>query len=217
MKFKTVRNVQDLSIGVLVPSDAGLGLSLEEGAAPIVIDFESIVQSRCKQGVKKPGILKACKPKADLKILDATAGLGRDAAVLASSGAEVSMCERAPLLIALLKDALKRLNPQSGLNLNLIPEDAIDYLKKLNVRDYPDVIYLDPMHPVRSKSARVKKDLYALQQLLGADDNPEALLHIALLRAKLRVVMKWPLKQPALLKPNHTIQGKTVRFDVYAV
>ncbi|MDX2345606.1 MAG: class I SAM-dependent methyltransferase [Legionella sp.] len=182
---------------------------------PIAIDFEEIVVRRCRQGLKKPGILKACKPKPGLKILDATAGFGRDAAILASSGAEVFMCEREPMLAALLEDGLKRLNPDNNLKLKLIQADAKDYLSALDAADYPDIIYLDPMHPARTKSARVKKDLYALQQLLGADDNPMALLACARAHAKKRVVVKWPAKQPALLTPNYVISGKTIRFDVY--
>ncbi|MDF1645839.1 MAG: class I SAM-dependent methyltransferase [Legionellaceae bacterium] len=186
-----------------------------EGCTPIFVDFEAVVAARCRKGVKKPAILKACKPKAGLKILDATAGFGRDAATLASSGADVLMCEREPVLAALLEDGLKRLSKASDLKLHLIAQDAKTYLTALLPADYPDVIYLDPMHPVRDKSARVKKDLYALQVLLGADNDSTGLLTCARAHAKLRVVVKWPAKRPALLKPNYVIEGKTVRFDVY--
>jgi 16S rRNA (guanine1516-N2)-methyltransferase len=207
----------DLNKALVYISAQGLGLRVEAGS-PVVINFEAVVAARCKQGLKKPGVLKACKPKPGLKILDATAGFGRDAAVLASSGAEVLMCEREPILVALLTDALARLSADmnSNLNLQLIPQDAKDYLKALDAKDYPDIIYLDPMHPARNKSARVKKDLYALQQLLGADENPLDLLHAARAHAKRSVVLKWPAKQPVLLKPNYVIEGKTVCFCVYS-
>ncbi len=194
--------------------DGKLALHLDS-CTPIAVDFEAVVASRCRQGLKKPAILTACKPKPGLKILDATAGLGRDAAVLASTGAEVLMCEREPMLQALLEDGLKRLNPNSALKLKLIAQDAIDYLNQLDKADYPDVIYLDPMHPARHKSARVKKDLYALQRLLGEETNPMDLLMCARAHAKRRVVVKWPAKHAALLKPNYVVEGKTVRFDVY--
>jgi 16S rRNA (guanine1516-N2)-methyltransferase len=194
--------------------EAGLALCIDN-CTPILIDFEAVVAERCKQGLKKPAVLNACKPKPGLKILDATAGFGRDAAVLASAGADVLMCERAPMLQALLRDGLKRLNPSSGLQLDLISQDAKDYLTSLDKAHYPDVIYIDPMHPARTKSARVKKDLDALQRLLGADANPMALLTCARAHVNLRVVLKWPARSPALLQPNHVIEGKTVRFDVY--
>ena len=42
------------------------------------------------------------------RVLDATAGLGRDAFVLATLGCEVSLIERQPLIAALLDDGLSR-------------------------------------------------------------------------------------------------------------
>ena len=71
------------------------------------------------------------------------------------------------------------------------------------------------MHPTRQKSALVKKDMQALQQLLGADDDVCALLALAIKRAKHRVVVKWPQRLPALLDPDLSVPGKTVRFDIY--
>lgn len=192
----------------------GLALCLE-GCAPIAVDFESVVKQRLKQGMKKPDILRACKLEPHFTVLDATAGFGRDAALLASTGAKILMCEREAILQALLKDGLRRLDPASGLNLHLIEADALDYLSALQPEAYPDVIYLDPMHPERRKSARVKKDLYALQLLLGADAHAERLLISSRAHSKLRVVVKWPAKQQALLKPNYSVEGKTIRFDVY--
>ncbi len=198
----------------LAETSEGLALCLD-GCAPITVDFESVVKQRLKQGIKKPGILKACKLEPHLTVLDATAGFGKDAALLASTGAKVLMCERESILQKLLRDGLKRLTPESGLNLQLIEDDAIHYLSNLPPENYPDVIYLDPMHPERRKSARVKKDLHALQQLLGEDAHAERLLTSACAHAKLRVVVKWPAKQHPLREPNYTVEGKTVRFDVY--
>ncbi len=168
-----------------------------------------------KPGLKKPDLLKACKLEPHFTVFDATAGFGRDAALLAASGANVLMCEREPLLAALLDDALKRLSPERQLKLQLIHDDAKTYLQKLKPADYPDVIYLDPMHPKRDKSARVKKDLYALQQYLGPDEDVLELLRLARAHVKRRVILKWPVRQPALLTPNYTVSGKTIRFDVY--
>src|SRR5688572_20080391 len=49
----------------------------------------------------KPGV----KPPS---VIDATAGLGRDAFVLACLGCEVTLLERSPTVAALLRDALER-------------------------------------------------------------------------------------------------------------
>jgi len=85
----------------------------------------------------------------------------------------------------------------------------------LSTGHYPDVIYIDPMHPNRQKAALVKKDLQVLQQLIGADEDVLALIHLATTRALQKVVVKWPQQLPALLKPCTSITGKTVRFDIY--
>jgi len=191
-------------------SPLGLALCMPD-CSPMRVDFEEVIAKRCRPGVKKPGILRACKLKPGMRVIDATAGWGRDAAVLASSGARVLMLEREPVLAALLEDGLTRFHQ----NLFLRSEDARSYLKSLAPKDYPDVIYLDPMHPVREKTAKVKKDLYALQKLLGADDDVLSLLEIARMRTRGRVVVKWPARLPALLQPDHVFEGKTVRFDVY--
>ncbi|MDF1683562.1 MAG: class I SAM-dependent methyltransferase [Legionellaceae bacterium] len=197
---------------------SSLGLALRmPNCSPMRVDFQDIIEKRCRPGVKKTGILRACKLKPGMRVIDATAGWGRDAAVLASSGAEVLMLEREPVLAALLQDGLMRLDAMQSiaLDLELCAEDARSYLSSLTRENYPDIIYLDPMHPAREKSAKVKKDLYALQALLGADDDALSLLEIARTRTRGRVVVKWPARLPALLKPDYAVEGKTVRFDVY--
>ncbi|MFO1350284.1 MAG: class I SAM-dependent methyltransferase [Gammaproteobacteria bacterium] len=37
--------------------------------------------------------------------------------------------------------------------------------------DFPEVIYLDPMYPERSKAALVKKESRVLRELVGPDDD----------------------------------------------
>lgn len=53
---------------------------------------------------KAVGIQQGVRPR----VLDATAGLGKDAFVLASLGCEMSLIERQPLIGALLEDGLAR-------------------------------------------------------------------------------------------------------------
>ena len=198
---------------------------LIEGCSPLYADFHSQALSRRREAGKAQGLIRACKPKPGLKILDATAGWGRDAALLASFGAEVLMVERHPVMHALLADALSCLNAEisvddiqkksTHLKLSLIASDAKSYLQQLSPDDYPDVIYIDPMHPTRQKSALVKKDMQIMQQLIGADEDAEALLQVAIHCARQRVVVKWPQRLPPIIPPNHSVQGKTVRFDVF--
>lgn len=182
---------------------------------PLYVDFNaSNIKKRHQEG-KKQGLVRACKPSKGMRIIDATAGWGRDAAILASFGAEVLMLERHPIMAALLKDGLNRLQPTSRLKLSLIEINAIDYLKTLLSHQYPDVIYIDPMHPERQKSAKVKKDMQCLQSLVKPDLDVESLIQQATHCVKDRVVVKWPAHTKPLLSPQFSIDGKTVRFDVY--
>lgn len=182
---------------------------------PLEANFNSAFWQKRRDEGKKQGLVKACKPKPGLRIIDATAGWGRDAAVLASFGAEVLMLERNPIMGALLNDALTRQACTSKLQLSLCTVDAFDYLEALPEKDYPDVIYIDPMHPERQKSALVKKDLQVLQQLIGPDDKVLGLIQLARQRVLKKVVVKWPQQLPGLMQADATIPGKTVRFDSY--
>ncbi|WBV72116.1 class I SAM-dependent methyltransferase [Legionella pneumophila] len=143
--------------------------------------------------------------------------MGKDAAILATFGADVLMLERHPVMAALLTDALSRRNEADiqKMCLSLIASDAISFLHSLQEKDYPDIIYIDPMHPERNKSALVKKEMQVLQQLIGTDHDAMELIELSLSHVKSRVVVKWPQKVKPLLPPDASIDGKTVRFDIY--
>lgn len=151
-------------------------------------------------------------------VLDATAGLGRDAFVLASLGCKVHMLERHPLLAALLADALSRAKhmPDTGdaaHRLSLEPHDALDVLTRVLSPQY-DVIYLDPMYPESNKKALPKKNMQMLRGLLGSDD-ASGLLEAALATPVPRIVIKRPKHAPKTPAPSVSITGKQTRFDVY--
>ncbi|MFC3909880.1 class I SAM-dependent methyltransferase [Legionella dresdenensis] len=180
-------------------------------------DFSQNTWQKRHDAGKKQGLVKACKPMPGMRIIDVTAGWGRDAAVLASFGANVVLIERNPVMAALLEDALARQDELSrqALQLKLIAQDARNYLNSLSASDYPDLIYFDPMHPTRQKSALVKKDLQVMQTLIGEDRDALEVLELAITRAK-KVVVKWPQHLPPLMPPTSSIPGKTVRFDCYS-
>jgi 16S rRNA (guanine1516-N2)-methyltransferase len=144
-------------------------------------------------------------------VLDATAGLGRDAFTLYTLGCDVICIERSPVVAALFQDGLQR----AGIELPLVVCDACEYMAALHEKERPDVVYLDPMFPERRKSAAVKKEMQYMQALLGADD-ADALFESAIKCARKRVVIKRPAHARQVGgKPNHSLGGKTVRFDVY--
>lgn len=192
---------------------------LQKGCKPLYVDFNQLKTSSNLKGLKKQGLVQACKPVRGLSIVDATAGWGGDAAILAFMGAKVTMIERNPIMAALLNDGLMRIKEGSFIkeNLSLQIIEAKKFLTQLKSEHCPDVIYMDPMHPERQKSALVKKDMQLLQQLIGEDTDVLELLEIAVTKARQRVVLKWPQKGQTLLTPGYSFQGKTVRFDVYPI
>ena len=174
-------------------------------------------------GARQP-IAKAVgiKPGSLPRIIDATAGLGQDALVLATLGCDVTLIERSPVVAALLFDAIERALAEAETavivaRMRLVQADACDYLAALDESQRPDVIYLDPMFPGRNKSALTKKEMRLFQQLPGTRENTDSLLPIAQQVAMRRVVVKRPAKAPWLAdsKPSMAIRSPKIRFDVY--
>lgn len=186
------------------------------------VDFDS-VDSRRRS--RQPGgelLVQAAKIRqlAQPLLIDATAGLGRDGFLLACQGFRVTMIEVNPIIAALLADGLERarLVPHLAAAVSRIclsRGDAVDMLATLD--EQPAVIYLDPMFPERTKTAKVKQNLRLLQMLESKQSPPEPLLQAALATGARKVVVKRPLKGPFLadLVPSYTLKGKAVRFDVY--
>ncbi|WP_263772623.1 class I SAM-dependent methyltransferase [Propionivibrio soli] len=155
-------------------------------------------------------------------VLDVTAGLGRDAFVLAELGCAVTMIERQPLIATLLEDGLRRAAIDAEIEavaarMTLRCGDAIAIMREWT-GEIPQVIYLDPMFPHRDKSALVKKEMRLFRPLVGDDDDAPQLLAAALELASHRVVVKRPRKAPAIAggKPSYALEGKSSRYDVYA-
>jgi 16S rRNA (guanine1516-N2)-methyltransferase len=158
-------------------------------------------------------------------VLDATAGFGRDAFVLACLGCRVTLLERHPAVAALLLDGLRRACADAEVGalvrerMRVVHGDARQWLAGLAEAERPEVVYLDPMYPERRKSSLVKKEMRALQELLGKDPAADRLLPAALAAARGRVVVKRPMNAPPLNQqpPTMSIRGKQHRYDVYVI
>lgn len=203
-----------------------LALKLTEADAPgpISVDFTSGKYAhRRKYGGGKGQLLAKAVGLGSLKaprVLDLTAGLGQDAFVLSCLGCDVHMIERSPIIAALVQDALDRAHTHPdfrGLKLKLTVDDSFKFLQTLNPLDYPEIIYLDPMFPPRTKSALVKKEMRVLKAVVGEDPDADKLLPLAQSIAKKRVVVKRPRHAPYLnhLEPDLKYSGQSSRFDVY--
>ena len=154
------------------------------------------------------------------KIVDATAGLGRDSFLLASLGAQVTMIERSKKMYTLLAQGMDRASHEGSDfqqiigRMNLLYGDAKELLPELSA----DAVLIDPMHPPRKNSALVKLELRQVRQIVGADDDAADLIKVALGSAKKRVVLKWPAKADPIKgihACSHQIIGKSVRYDVF--
>lgn len=184
-------------------------------------------------------------------VYDLTAGFGQDSLLLALAGAKhVHMIERDPIVAVLLNDAMRRLRLLSTEcsdhsqrenardlchRLSLQVGDGTKIAKELVSRqgsvDLPDIIYLDPMFPPRTKSALVKKNMQVLHHLLESQEKHDTmdnqmLFQAAYEAAEARLVVKRPINAPPLLglsdnehnvdlQPSYSVRGKVNRWDVY--
>ena len=159
--------------------------------------------------------------------VDATAGLGEDALLLAAAGFEVLLFESDPVIAALLADSLRRASAsdasalrEAAERMRIAGEDSVAGLPALTeeLTAPPDVVYLDPMFPERRKSAAVKKKFQLIHHLERPCEDEEALVRAALAANPRKIVVKRPLKGPVLagVKPSYALAGKAIRYDVIA-
>jgi len=206
------------------------GLSLSSpgsgNTTPTRVDFLSArLQHRVRTTRRHDGLAKAVgldRYPNGLHVLDATAGMGTDAYLLAAKGCRVTLVEKHPVMAALLADGLRRAarDPAQAeilARMQLQAGDAHQVLAQLPQDALPDVITLDPMFPPRQKSALVKKDMALMQGLLPPNDDVATLLALAREKAGKRVVLKRPgkaEKTPAV-KPDFQVPGKACHFQVF--
>ena len=191
----------------------------------ISVDFVSgaVAHRRKFGGGRGQSIAKAVglKQGVNPSVVDGTAGLGRDAFVLASLGCNVTMVERNPVVAALLEDGLRRAYESEEIGdwmrerMTLVHGSSLESV--IEMGEEVDVVYLDPMYPHREKSALVKKEMRVFQSLVGADLDADGLLAPAMALATKRVVVKRPDYAEDLdgVKPSMVIATKKNRFDVY--
>lgn len=197
----------------------------DKAPGPVRVDFVEGAAAHRRQfgGGSGQMIAKAVGVQAGIRprILDATAGLGRDAFVLASLGCDMTLIERQPLVAALLEDGLQRALRDLEVapivaRMRLLNGNAIELMRAWQ-GEAPQVIYLDPMFPHRDKSALVKKEMRLFRPFVGDDLDAPALLEAALALATHRVVVKRPRKAPSIggSKPGYVLEGKSSRYDIY--
>ena len=206
------------------------GFALTDGTMELRADFARMLP-RLKQGrLQQELLVKAARTKGVEHpwAIDATAGFGEDSLLLAAAGFAVDLYEQDCVIAALLQDALERAADDPAL------ADAVARMRLHAGKDSiaglhhtaelveqgelaaPDVVYLDPMFPERTKSAAVKKKFQLLHHLERPCADEETLVQAALAVHPRKVVIKRPVKGPLLagIKPSYQLAGKAVRYDV---
>ncbi len=196
-------------------------------SSPIFVNFTD-AETKRRLGAHSSStdpLLRAVDPHRERPtVIDATAGFGADSFVLAIHGCEVRALERSAIMAYLLQDGLQRARKSSSViireaaeRVNVLHGDSRTYLADLMERDWPDVVYLDPMYPARRRKVAVKKELDICRRIVGDDADASELLQASRKIARLRVVVKRQRHSPPLAPDvHHVIRSKLARFDVYA-
>jgi 16S rRNA (guanine1516-N2)-methyltransferase len=222
-----------VTIETLGPNAQGFSFSLEKldgrvqlralhrsDYGPIYADWlNAAMRSRVAAG-RSQALARAVGMRkiSDLRILDCTAGLGRDGFTLAALGARVVMAERHPLIFALLQDARARALQDSrhaaaAARIEVIHGDATALMQ----RNAWDAIYLDPMYPHLGKTALPQKEMQIFRDLTEGDPDADTLLEPARRAPSKRVVVKRAAKAEWLggQKPGLSLGSSQARFDIY--
>lgn len=186
-------------------------------------NWQALTKRIVTAGRKSELLLQASKLNIGMTAIDCTAGFGHDSLILASTGASIAMIEQNPLMFLLLQ--YEKLHMQLNPNWNKLLDrislhfghaaDVLSHLAKA------DIIYLDPMFPPDSYSAKVNKNMQVLHLLA----NPPTLTEeVELLKNAQnqridggKVIVKRPKNAPFLANcsPIDSISNAVVRFDVY--
>ena len=219
-----IRNKSQVETALILSPD---GLSLARPnylkmTGTVQIDFTGRAWKRRIKRVREERLVKAMGKNRhkNAGIIDATGGLGRDSFLLAAAGFTVRTFERNPVLAALLADGLHRASLQAATSeicnrIRFTHGNVIDFL--YTGAATAEIIYLDPMFPKTTSTAKVKKELQIIRHVTGEDHDIDKLFALALQAAGERVVVKRPKKGPWLndIRPAYSLEGKTIRFDVY--
>lgn len=188
-------------------------------ARPCYVDAARLARSQQNRSRRQP--LARAIGAHTRHVIDATAGLGQDALLLASMGYEVTALERCAVLAALLRDGLARAQRDQRLKrliaerLRVIGGEARELIPR--IQPPADTIYMDPMFPPkRRRSALPPKSVRWVRELVGDDEDAVELLRVCLRFAGRRVVVKRPDDAPVLFaNPALSYGTKLVRYDVY--
>jgi 16S rRNA (guanine1516-N2)-methyltransferase len=190
--------------------------------SPLAVDFGSAaMRYRLEHlSAKNEMLIKAAGATRSFTVFDMTAGLAKDAFVLAAFGCEVYLKERSSVLFLLIQDGLSRarLDPELRAianRMHLVLGDSCQGCE--GVRQF-DVAMIDPMFPVKKKSALASGEMQILQSYLGENRSPEKLLVTAFDMGIPRIAVKRSLRDTSAYSkrsPVYALKGRSSRFDIF--
>jgi 16S rRNA (guanine1516-N2)-methyltransferase len=198
------------------------GLELRDAAHPdepgVRADFRAM--ARTSRSRRQP--LGRAIGRDAIDVIDATAGLGGDAMLLARMRCTVTAIERSAIVARLLEDGLRRARAvaelaEAAARVCVVVGDAVDELRAIGRKRAPDAVYVDPMFPPKRRSSALPpKSVQYLRRLVGDDADAAAIVAAARATGARRIVVKRPSRGPSLAgPPSFTIEGTLVRYDVY--
>ena len=155
-------------------------------------------------------------------VVDATAGLGGDTAVLAAMGRTVLAIERSEVLVRLLQEARQRIqDPELQTRIQVVAGDALEVLGQLPAEfQKPAAVILDPMYPPRRRQSALPPKSMQVLRILHAEESdagPEHLLPAAFAAGPQRVLLKRPPEASfsGEQAPTFSVGSKLVRWDAW--
>ena len=171
----------------------------------------SCVIARLSSAIRALGLKKGKKTH----VLDACGGTGGDAILLAAYGAQVTCCERHPVVAEFLRHTLAAMKMREE-HAHIAENILLHCADAATISDFDafDAVHIDAMF-LKKSSAVAHKDMRILQFLTESDeDSPDDLIAFFAANAR-RTAVKRAAKARTILRPNHVIAGKAIRYDVY--
>ncbi|MEM7200198.1 MAG: class I SAM-dependent methyltransferase [Planctomycetota bacterium] len=221
--YRAEPNADDRLVLACRPAHLSIRWTRAGAPGPVAVDFAALApRAKHPLGRNEPLARAVGVGRGTQTVVDANAGLGRDAFVLACCGVEIWALERHAVVYELLRDGWERLQLEPTLaarvadRLTVEPADARDWLARVDEATRPDAVCLDPMLGTHDSSALVKKEMQLFRELLGADPDAAELLAIARRAARRRVAVKRPLRAPPIAADvDAVVRSRRVRWDIY--
>ncbi len=143
-------------------------------------------------------------------ILDCTAGLGRDGILLSRLGFNVTMIEKNPLLVLIIKNYLSK---NKHIKSKLLYGDSLSFVRLANKQF--DYIYIDFMFEKKNNSKPSKYDLF-LRSINYNESNKLYFIDEMISYCKKRLIVKEPIKSQSDIN-NHDFEIKTklIKYKIF--